>query len=69
MHNAGKGVVGMKIFGEGRMKEAERRDASLRYVLGLGSVDAFIIGFQSPEEIDDCLTRVEKTLAELAKKG
>lgn len=69
MHNAGKGVVGMKIFGEGRMKEPERRDASLRYVLGLGSVDAFIIGFESPEQVDDCLARVEKTLAELSKKG
>jgi aryl-alcohol dehydrogenase-like predicted oxidoreductase len=69
MHNAGKGVIGMKIFGEGKMKEAERRDASLQFVLGLGSVDAFIIGFQSTQEIDDCLTRVEKTLAELAKKG
>ena len=68
MHNAGKGVVGMKIFGEGKMKEPERRDASLRYVLGLGSVDAFIIGFESPEQIDDCLARVEKALAELAKK-
>jgi aryl-alcohol dehydrogenase-like predicted oxidoreductase len=69
MHNAGKGVIGMKIFGEGKMKEAERRDASLRFVLGLGSVDAFIIGFQSTEQIDDCLARVEKTLAELGKKG
>ena len=32
MHNAGKGVIGMKIFGEGQMKEAEppRRLAPLR---------------------------------------
>jgi len=67
MHNAGKGVIGMKIFGEGRMKEAERRDASLRYVLGLGTVDAFIIGFESTDQVDDCFTRVENALAELAK--
>lgn len=69
MHNAGKGVIGMKIFGEGQMKEAERRDASLRYVLGLGSVDAFIIGFQSADEIDDCLSRTERAMADVRKKA
>jgi aryl-alcohol dehydrogenase-like predicted oxidoreductase len=69
MHSAGKGVIGMKIFGEGKMKEPERRDASLRYVLGLGSVDAFIIGFESADQIDDTLARTEKALAELAKRG
>ena len=53
MHNAGKGVIGMKILGEGRIKEPERRDASLRYVLGLGTVNAFIIGFESTDQVDD----------------
>jgi aryl-alcohol dehydrogenase-like predicted oxidoreductase len=67
MHNAGKGVIGMKIFGEGRMKEPERRDASLRFVLGLGTVDAFIIGFQSADQVDDALARTDKALAELVK--
>jgi aryl-alcohol dehydrogenase-like predicted oxidoreductase len=67
MHNAGKGVVGMKIFGEGQMKSPERRLASLRYVLGLGSVSAFIIGFESPEQIDDALAATDKVLAELKK--
>lgn len=67
MHNAGKGVIGMKIFGEGRMKEPERRDASLRYVLGLGTVNAFIIGFESVAQVDDTFTRTEKVLTELAK--
>jgi predicted aldo/keto reductase-like oxidoreductase len=69
MHNAGKGVIGMKIFGEGRMTEPERRDASLRYVLGLGTVNAFIIGFESTDQVDDTLTRTEKVLAEMAKRG
>ena len=65
MHNAGKGVVGMKILGEGRITTPERKDASLRYVLGLGSVDAFIIGFESTAQIDDILARTEKALASL----
>lgn len=69
MHNAGKGVVGMKIFGEGRMKSAEQRYNSLRYVLGLGTVDAFVIGFESTEQIDDALAATDRALAELKKKA
>ena len=68
MHNAGKGVIGMKIFGEGKMKEADRRAASLKYVLGLGTVNAFIIGFESTAQVDDALAATEMAIAELAKK-
>jgi len=57
MHNAGKGIIGMKILGEGRINTPERKDASLRYVLGLGTVDSFIIGFQSTDQVDDILKR------------
>ena len=63
MHNAGKGIVGMKILGEGRINTPERKDASLRYVLGLGTVNAFIIGFQSTEQIDDILKRTADAIA------
>jgi aryl-alcohol dehydrogenase-like predicted oxidoreductase len=69
MHAAGKGVIGMKILGEGRFKEPERRDASLRFVLGLGTVDAFIIGFESAEQIDDLLARTASALADLSKRA
>jgi len=57
MHNAGKGIVGMKVLGEGRITTPERKDASLRYVLGLGTVNTFIIGFEHTEQIDDLLKR------------
>lgn len=69
MHDAGKGVIGMKIFGEGRMQQAERRDASLRYVLGLEAVDALIIGFESTDQIDDTLSRADKALEERHSMG
>jgi aryl-alcohol dehydrogenase-like predicted oxidoreductase len=62
MHAAGKGIVGMKILGEGRIKTPERKDASLRFVLGLGTVNAFIIGFESTEQIDDILKRTADAL-------
>lgn len=67
MHNAGKGVIGMKILAEGAFKEPARRDASLRYVLGLGTVDSFIIGFESAAQVDDIFDRTGAALASLAK--
>jgi predicted aldo/keto reductase-like oxidoreductase len=48
MHDKGKGIIGMKILGEGTFKTPEERMKSLRFVLGLGCVDAFVIGFEQP---------------------
>jgi len=56
MHDDGKGVVGMKIFGAGRL--IDRRDECLRYVLGLDFVDAFSIGQRSQDEMMDLITRI-----------
>jgi len=63
MHDLGKGVVGMKILGEGAMKEPERRDNSLRYVLGLKTVDSFVIGFESIAQVDDLIKRTDDAIA------
>lgn len=61
LHAAGKGVVGMKIIGEGKLRnEPEKRDESARFVLGLGCVDILNIGFEKIEEIDDFASRVSK---------
>ena len=68
MHDAGKGVIGMKILAEGAFKEPARRDASLRYVLGLGTVDSFIIGFESTAQVDDLITRTADAIASLGGK-
>jgi aryl-alcohol dehydrogenase-like predicted oxidoreductase len=61
LHAAGKGVVGMKIIGEGRLRDdPEKRDESAKFVLGLGCVDVLNIGFEKTEEIDDFAARVRK---------
>jgi aryl-alcohol dehydrogenase-like predicted oxidoreductase len=61
LHAAGKGVVGMKIIGEGRLRnDDEKRDASAKFVLGLGCVDVLNIGFEKVEEIDDFAARVRR---------
>jgi len=58
-HKAGKGVIGMKLIGGGRLKnDTEKIDTSLKYVLGLGTVDMIIIGFEQPEQIDNYINRI-----------
>lgn len=61
IHANGKGVVGMKIMGEGRLRgDDARRDESVKYVMDLGCVDILNVGFEKPEEIDDFAARVKK---------
>jgi aryl-alcohol dehydrogenase-like predicted oxidoreductase len=57
----GKGIVGMKLIGEGKLRNDEqKRDESLRFALTTGRVDVLNIGFEKLEEIDDVATRVRK---------
>jgi aryl-alcohol dehydrogenase-like predicted oxidoreductase len=66
MHDAGKGVIGMKLIGEGSFRNSdEKRDGSIRYVLGLGCVNAMVVGFEKVEEIDDFAARVRKVPVEV----
>jgi aryl-alcohol dehydrogenase-like predicted oxidoreductase len=61
LHESGKGVIGMKLIGNGNFKnDPEKIDASLKYVLGLGTVDTIIVGFELPEQIDDYIGRIRK---------
>jgi len=51
MKAAGKAVVGMKILGQGDMRD--RVNEALKYALSLGVLDAFTIGAESrPEQLD-----------------
>jgi hypothetical protein len=62
IHAQGTGVVGMKLIGEGRFTKPEEREASIRFVMGLGSVDAITIGFKSTAEVDEAIERVDRAL-------
>ena len=62
MHEKGKGILGMKILGEGTFKTAEQQLESLRFVLGLGCVNAMVIGFESTAQIDQAMKNVETAL-------
>ena len=56
MRAAGKGIIGMKILGQGDL--SGRVDDALRYALSLGVLDAFTIGAESKREQEDVLRRI-----------
>lgn len=69
LHDSGKGVIGMKLIGNGSFSnDSEKVDKSISYVLGLGTVDMVIIGFEKPEQIDNYASRIKKALSENSKQ-
>jgi len=62
IHNQGIGVLSMKAIGEGRFTTPEDRDASIKYIMGLGVVDSTTIGYKSPAEIDEAIERIDTHL-------
>ena len=56
MKAAGKGIVGMKILGQGALRD--RQDDALKFALGLNLLDAFTIGAESISEQKDLLRRI-----------
>jgi len=54
----GKAIIGMKIFGAGRLVKPEEKDASLKYVIGNDLIDAMTVGMLSKEQIDDTAKRI-----------
>jgi aryl-alcohol dehydrogenase-like predicted oxidoreductase len=56
MRAAGKGIVGMKILGQGELRD--RQSEAIRYALGLGTLDAFTIGAESIAEQKDLIRRI-----------
>jgi aryl-alcohol dehydrogenase-like predicted oxidoreductase len=61
LHDAGKGVIAMKLVANGEYRDwPEMRAKSIEYVLNLGSVDTMIVGFEKPAEVDDFAAMIRK---------
>ncbi|BDC52309.1 hypothetical protein F183_A46240 [Bryobacterales bacterium F-183] len=56
MKAAGKGVIGMKILGAGRLRS--KPDEALQFALAQQSVDCFTIGSESRAEFEDLLRKI-----------
>ncbi len=56
MRAQGKGIVGMKILGQGDLRD--RPAEAIRYALGTGVLDAFTIGAESQTEQNNLVQRI-----------
>jgi len=66
MHEKGRGVIGMKIIGNGDFTNPEDREKSIRFAMQCGLLDCVTIGFKSPAEIDEAIQRMNNALADMA---
>jgi predicted aldo/keto reductase-like oxidoreductase len=65
MHAKGRGVIGMKIIGNGQFVNAEDREKSIRYAMACKEINAVVIGFTSKEQIDEAIERMNRALKEV----
>src|SRR6202451_871208 len=56
MKSSGKGIIGMKILGQGDLRN--RQSEAIKYALSLNLLDAFTIGAESKAEQDDLVRRI-----------
>jgi aryl-alcohol dehydrogenase-like predicted oxidoreductase len=54
----GIGVIGMKIFGEGRHVKDNEREESIKYALTTGNTHCMTLGLESIDQVDDAVDRV-----------
>jgi hypothetical protein len=58
----------MKLIGNGSYRDdSEKIDQTISFVLGLGSVDVIIIGFEFPQQIDNFVSRMRNSVSTAGK--
>ncbi|MGO8701896.1 MAG: aldo/keto reductase [Limisphaerales bacterium] len=63
MRAQGRGVIGMKIIGDGQFIHPEDREKSIRFAMSRPELDAVVIGFKNTDEIDEAIRRMNSALA------
>ena len=63
MRAKNRGVIGMKIFGNGTFTNPDDRERSIRFAMARPEIDAVVIGFKNRAEIDEAITRINQALA------
>lgn len=63
MHAKGRGVIGMKLVGNGEFQKPEDRERAVRYAMAQPEIHAVVIGFKNTREIDEAIERINRALA------
>jgi 1-deoxyxylulose-5-phosphate synthase len=61
-----RGVIGMKIYGNGQIRTDAERQKSLRFAMSMPEIDAIIIGFANIDQLDQGIKLLNGVLAEPA---
>jgi len=61
--SAGKGVISMKLVGEGRFTNRDDRKAAMRFAFRNAGVDAVTVGTKKPAEIDEAIENINLAFA------
>ncbi len=67
MHEKKRGVIGMKLIGNGDFTHPEDREKAARLAMQCGYLDAVVIGMKSAAEVDEAVERINRALAEVPK--
>jgi predicted aldo/keto reductase-like oxidoreductase len=60
---AGKGVISMKLIGEGSFTNREDRQASMRFAFRHAGVNCVTVGYKSRAEVDEAIENVDLAFA------
>ena len=63
MHAKGRGIIGMKIYGNGSFVDPADRERSIRFAMAQREINAVVIGFKNRAEIDEAIERMNRALA------
>jgi predicted aldo/keto reductase-like oxidoreductase len=63
MQGKGRGVIGMKLIGNGDFKNPDDREKAIRYAMSRPEIHAVVIGLKSKEEVDEAIQRIDRALA------
>jgi predicted aldo/keto reductase-like oxidoreductase len=62
MRAKGRGIIGMKMVGNGTFVDAADREKAIRFAMSRPELDAVVIGFKSRAEIDEAIQRINAAL-------
>ena len=63
MRQKGRGVIGMKLIGNGLFTDPADRDRAIRFAMACQEIDAVVIGFKNTSEVDEAIQRINRALA------
>jgi hypothetical protein len=63
MHAKGRGVIGMKLVGDGDFQNPDDREKAARFAMAQPEINAVLIGFKSRKEVDEAIGRINRALA------